>query len=141
MAVAHTTPVSRRAHDDEWRPRLGVESERVRHEWHESGEEDHKNDRETHENAVPRSIRTTGILEVEFVSPINVALRVRGHDHIDLRFASRGLDLENTEDLWCSSECTPPCQGGGRGFKSRQVRSTPERVTRRSSSSVGRARA
>jgi hypothetical protein len=26
-------------------------------------------------------------------------------------------------DLWCSSECTPPCQGGGRGFKSRQVRS------------------
>jgi hypothetical protein len=25
-------------------------------------------------------------------------------------------------DLWCSSECTPPCQGGGRGFKSRQVR-------------------
>ena len=39
-------------------------------------------------------------------------------------------DFENTEDLWCSSECTPPCQGGGRGFKSRQVRSTPERVTR-----------
>ena len=27
-----------------------------------------------------------------------------------------------TTDLWCSSECTPPCQGGGRGFKSRQVR-------------------
>ena len=26
------------------------------------------------------------------------------------------------KDLWCSSECTPPCQGGGRGFKSRQVR-------------------
>ena len=25
-------------------------------------------------------------------------------------------------DLWCSLECTPPCQGGGRGFKSRQVR-------------------
>jgi hypothetical protein len=25
-------------------------------------------------------------------------------------------------DLWCSQECTPPCQGGGRGFKSRQVR-------------------
>src|ERR1017187_5532411 len=49
---------------------------------------------------------------------------------IDLRFASRGLDLGNTEDLWCSSECTPPCQGGGRGFKSRQVRSTPARVTR-----------
>ena len=24
-------------------------------------------------------------------------------------------------DLWCSSECTPPCQGGGRGFKSRQA--------------------
>ena len=68
-------------------------------------------------------------------------LEVRGRDQIDLHFASRGLDLGNTEDLWCSSECTPPCQGGGRGFKSRQVRSTPERVTRRSSSSVGRARA
>ncbi len=26
------------------------------------------------------------------------------------------------EDLWCSSECTPACQAGGRGFKSRQVR-------------------
>ena len=24
--------------------------------------------------------------------------------------------------LWCSLECTPPCQGGGRGFKSRQDR-------------------
>jgi hypothetical protein len=29
-----------------------------------------------------------------------------------------GSDL----DLWCSSECTPACQAGGRGFKSRQVR-------------------
>ena len=27
------------------------------------------------------------------------------------------------KDLWCSSECTPACQAGGRGFKSRQVRS------------------
>jgi hypothetical protein len=26
------------------------------------------------------------------------------------------------EVLWCSLECTPPCQGGGRGFKSRQDR-------------------
>ncbi len=26
-------------------------------------------------------------------------------------------------DLWCSLECTPACQAGGRGFKSRQVRS------------------
>ena len=26
--------------------------------------------------------------------------------------------------LWCSLECTPPCQGGGRGFKSRQDRKT-----------------
>jgi hypothetical protein len=25
-------------------------------------------------------------------------------------------------DLWCSLECTPACQAGGRGFKSRQVR-------------------
>ena len=24
--------------------------------------------------------------------------------------------------LWCSLECTPPCQGGGREFKSRQDR-------------------
>ena len=60
---------------------------------------------------------------------------------IDLQFASQGLGPENTEDLWCSSECTPPCQGGGRGFKSRQVRSTPERVTRlgRVAQSVERA--
>jgi hypothetical protein len=28
----------------------------------------------------------------------------------------------NDLDLWCSSECTPACQAGGRGFKSRQVR-------------------
>ena len=27
--------------------------------------------------------------------------------------------------LWCSLECTPPCQGGGRGFKSRQDRGRP----------------
>ena len=27
--------------------------------------------------------------------------------------------------LWCSLECTPPCQGGGRGFKSRQDRRKP----------------
>ena len=26
------------------------------------------------------------------------------------------------KDLWCSLECTPACQAGGRGFKSRQVR-------------------
>ena len=50
-------------------------------------------------------------------------------------------------DLWCSSECTPPCQGGGIGFKSRQVRhQAPSRPGRRSpvtrsGSSVGRARA
>ena len=51
-------------------------------------------------------------------------------------------------DLWCSSECTPPCQGGGRGFKSRQVRCqapTPptggRSLVTRSGSSVGRARA
>ncbi|CAL2056409.1 hypothetical protein GPN2_10523 [Streptomyces murinus] len=25
--------------------------------------------------------------------------------------------------LWSSLECSPPCQGGGRGFKSRQDRS------------------
>ncbi len=58
------------------------------------------------------------------------ALEVASPQRIDLQFASRGINFENTEDLWCSSECTPPCQGGGRGFKSRQVRSTPERVTR-----------
>ena len=28
----------------------------------------------------------------------------------------------NVGDLWCSLECTPACQAGGRGFKSRQVR-------------------
>src|SRR5581483_10479657 len=27
--------------------------------------------------------------------------------------------------LWCSLECTPPCQGGGREFKSRQDRGSP----------------
>jgi hypothetical protein len=32
-------------------------------------------------------------------------------------------------DLWCSLECTPPCQGGGRGFKSRQVRRQIRSVT------------
>ena len=32
-------------------------------------------------------------------------------------------------DLWCSLECTPPCQGGGRGFKSRQVRLQIRSVT------------
>src|SRR5664280_837200 len=99
-----------------------------------------EDDCETHENVVSSSNRTMGILRGAPFAGI-VAHKVRGLHRIDLRFASRGLDLGNTEDLWCSSECTPPCQGGGRGFKSRQVRSTPERVTRRSSSSVGRARA
>ena len=59
-----------------------------------------------------------------------------------------GTTIIVATDLWCSSECTPPCQGGGRGFKSRQVRhharsrsrATPDEVTR-SGSSVGRARA
>jgi 8-oxo-dGTP diphosphatase len=30
--------------------------------------------------------------------------------------------------LWSSSECSPPCQGGGRGFKSRQDRVDKHRV-------------
>jgi hypothetical protein len=29
---------------------------------------------------------------------------------------------ELTGVLWCSLECTPACQAGGRGFKSRQDR-------------------
>jgi hypothetical protein len=29
-----------------------------------------------------------------------------------------------TEVPWCSLECTPPCQGGGREFKSRRDRYT-----------------
>jgi hypothetical protein len=33
-------------------------------------------------------------------------------------------------DLWSSLECSPPCQGGGRGFKSRQVRSRPVKTGR-----------
>ena len=37
--------------------------------------------------------------------------------------ALKSLGMECSEDLWCSLECTPPCQGGGREFKSRQVRS------------------
>src|SRR5205807_2161670 len=41
--------------------------------------------------------------------------------------------------LWCSLECTPACQAGGRGFKSRQDRSREGHI--RSGSSVGRARA
>src|ERR1700728_2420236 len=54
------------------------------------------------------------------------------------------------EDLWCSLECTPACQAGGRGFKSRQVRQARGAEERnlgavacppRSGSSVGRARA
>jgi hypothetical protein len=31
---------------------------------------------------------------------------------------------ELTGVLWCSLECTPACQAGGRGFKSRQDRKT-----------------
>ena len=52
-----------------------------------------------------------------------------------------------SEDLWCSLECTPACQAGGRGFKSRQVRHQAHPVSdrvawpARSGSSVGRARA
>ena len=30
--------------------------------------------------------------------------------------------------LWSSLECSPPCQGGGRGFKSRQDRVGPARL-------------
>ncbi len=30
--------------------------------------------------------------------------------------------------LWSSLECSPPCQGGGRGFKSRQDRLQPQRL-------------
>ena len=30
--------------------------------------------------------------------------------------------MRAVSDLWCSLECTPACQAGGRGFKSRQVR-------------------
>ena len=33
-------------------------------------------------------------------------------------------------DLWCSLECTPACQAGGRGFKSRQVRCQVQPTTR-----------
>ena len=33
-----------------------------------------------------------------------------------------------TEVLWCSLECTPPCQGGGREFKSRQDRFTQSKL-------------
>ena len=32
---------------------------------------------------------------------------------------------EVNEVLWCSLECTPACQAGGRGFKSRQDRAGP----------------
>ena len=32
------------------------------------------------------------------------------------------------EVLWCSLECTPPCQGGGREFKSRQDRFTQSKL-------------
>ena len=40
-----------------------------------------------------------------------------------LRAARRAAtSLGVTRDLWCSLECTPACQAGGRGFKSRQVR-------------------
>ena len=53
------------------------------------------------------------------------------------------------EVLWCSLECTPPCQGGGREFKSRQDRLTHSKLRlafsqnqdRGSGSSVGRATA
>ena len=36
--------------------------------------------------------------------------------------AQRSLRRSVNLVLWCSLECTPPCQGGGRGFKSRQDR-------------------
>ena len=48
---------------------------------------------------------------------------------VDFLLTSLHLGVVAHQDLWCSSECTPPCQGGGRGFKSRQVRSVPARAT------------
>ncbi len=44
----------------------------------------------------------------------------------------------DSKDLWCSLECTPPCQGGGRGFKSRQVRHQGVRVSIRYPGPLGR---
>ncbi len=34
----------------------------------------------------------------------------------------RAKFLSRHMDLWCSQECTPACQAGGRGFKSRRAR-------------------
>ena len=59
--------------------------------------------------------------------PFKVAARVR----IPL-----GVPQQSSLVLWCSLECTPACQAGGRGFKSRR-----DRPRSRSGSSVGRARA
>ena len=115
--------------------------EGIPHGVNKSREKNQRDNGKTHDKVVSSSIRTRRILRWLLSLTREAGLGVRIHHRIDLRFASRSLDFENTEDLWCSSECTPPCQGGGRGFKSRQVRSTPARVTRRSSSSVGRARA
>ncbi len=62
--------------------------------------------------------------------------------------ARRSLRRSQHLVLWCSLECTPPCQGGGRGFKSRQDRWETRlphvrgpRLLPRPGSSVGRARA
>ena len=43
-------------------------------------------------------------------------------------FESRwGHEGQADTGLWSSSECSPPCQGGGRGFKSPQARETAAR--------------
>ena len=73
-----------------------------------------------------------------------------GLGHLPFTQATRvriplGVLVRNTEVPWCSLECTPPCQGGGREFKSRRdrYRLTPPGVRHRpwSGSSVGRATA
>ena len=60
---------------------------------------------------------------------------------VSVRSSSTDAD-RSVPVLWCSLECTPACQAGGRGFKSRQDRQSRRLLGTggtRSGSSVGRA--
>src|SRR5699024_6865495 len=56
------------------------------------------------------------------------------------KYSEVALELERNEVLWSSLECSPPCQGGGRGFKSRQDRRRRPGVRGRRAFCVGGGR-
>src|SRR3954452_4058532 len=63
----------------------------------------------------PSSSSGPGRRPFKAVARVRIPLGAR-RDAVRGRVATRKV-------LWSSLECTPPCQGGGRGFKSRQDRS------------------